>query len=58
MSGSMSHTRNAWKRALALVGEGKIRLAPLITSVYGLSEWEKGFRDFEERSGIKILIKP
>ena len=56
--GSMSHTRNAWQRGLALVGEGKIRLAPLVSSVYGLSDWEKGFRDFEERRGIKILIKP
>jgi L-iditol 2-dehydrogenase len=58
MTGSMSHSRNAWKRGLALVGEGKIRLAPLVTSVYGLDDWEKGFRDFEERRGIKILIKP
>jgi L-iditol 2-dehydrogenase len=58
MTGSMSHTRNAWKRGLALVGERKIRLAPLVTSVYPLAEWEKGFRDFEERRGIKILIKP
>ena len=58
LSGSMSHTRNAWKRGLALVGEGKIRLAPLISSVYALSAWEKGFRDFEERRGIKTLIKP
>jgi L-iditol 2-dehydrogenase len=58
MTGSMSHTRNAWKRGLALVGEGKIRLAPLVTSVYALDDWEKGFRDFEERRGIKILIRP
>ncbi|MDR1625426.1 MAG: zinc-binding dehydrogenase [Spirochaetia bacterium] len=58
MTGSMSHTRNAWKRGLALVGEGKIRLAPLVTSVYALADWEKGFRDFEERRGIKTLIRP
>jgi L-iditol 2-dehydrogenase len=58
MSGSMSHTRNAWKRGLALVGEGKIRLAPLVTGVYALEDWEKGFRDFEERRGIKTLIRP
>lgn len=58
LSGSMSHTRNAWKRGLALVGEGKIRLAPLIGPVYDLADWEKGFRDFEERRGIKILLRP
>ena len=58
MTGSMSHTRNAWLRGLALVGEGKIRLKPLVTSVYGLSDWEKGFRDFENRAGIKTLLKP
>jgi L-iditol 2-dehydrogenase len=58
MTGSMSHTRGAWKRGLALVGEGKIRLAPLVSAVYALDEWEKGFRDFEERRGIKTLIRP
>ncbi|MCL1817624.1 MAG: zinc-binding dehydrogenase [Spirochaetaceae bacterium] len=58
LCGSMSHTRSAWRQGLALVGEGKIRLAPLVSSVYALRDWEKGFRDFEERRGIKTLIRP
>ncbi|MDR2588392.1 MAG: zinc-binding dehydrogenase [Spirochaetales bacterium] len=58
MRGSMSHTRNAWKKSLALVEEGKIKLAPLVTSVYSLDDWKKAFDDFEERRGIKTLIRP
>lgn len=58
MRGSMSHTWNAWKRGLDLVARGKIRLKPLITSVYTIDMWEQAFREFEERKGIKILLKP
>ncbi len=56
--GSMSHTWNAWKRGLSLVAQGKIRLAPLITAVYPLTEWERAFKEFEDRKGIKILLEP
>lgn len=56
--GSMSHTWNAWKRGLSLVARGKIRLAPLVTAVYPLTEWERAFREFEDRKGIKILLEP
>ena len=58
ITGSISHSRKAWERALKLVGEGKIKLKPLVSTVYNLADWEKGFRDFEEKRGIKILIKP
>ena len=56
--GSMSHTWNAWKRGLSLVAQGKIRLGPLVTAVYPLIEWERAFREFEDRKGIKILLEP
>jgi L-iditol 2-dehydrogenase len=56
--GSMSHTWNAWKRGLDLVARGKIRLSPLVTAVYPLEEWERAFREFEDRRGIKILLEP
>ncbi|GAB4365658.1 MAG: zinc-binding dehydrogenase [Spirochaetales bacterium] len=58
IAGSMSHTWNAWKRGLSLVAEGKIRLSPLINAVHPLTDWERAFRDFEERKGIKILLEP
>ena len=58
MRGSMSHTWNAWKRGLDLVARGKIKLGPLVTAVYPIDQWEKAFREFEERKGIKILLKP
>jgi len=58
MRGSMSHTWNAWKRGLDLVARGEIKLGPLVTSVYPLDRWEQAFREFEERKGIKILLKP
>ncbi len=58
ITGSMSHTSNAWKRGLALVGQGKIQLKPLVSAVYSILEWERAFREFEERRGIKILLEP
>ena len=58
LRGSMSHTWNAWKRGLDLVARGKVRLGPLVTSTYSILEWERAFREFEERKGIKILLRP
>jgi L-iditol 2-dehydrogenase len=58
MTGSMSHTSNAWERALKLVEQGKIKLKPLITSEYSILEWERAFKEFEERKGIKIILRP
>ena len=56
--GSMSHSRNAWERGLKLVEQGKIKLKPLITGSYPINEWEKAFKEFEERKGIKTLLTP
>ena len=58
MTGSMSHTSNAWERSLKLVEQGGIKLKPLITSEYSILEWERAFKEFEERKGIKIILRP
>ncbi len=58
ITGSMSHTRNAWERGLKLVEQGKIKLKPLITGSYTIDRWERAFKDFEERKGIKTLLTP
>ncbi|QGP92054.1 D-arabitol-phosphate dehydrogenase [Neomoorella glycerini] len=58
LTGSLSHSRDAWIRGLKLVEQGKIQLKPLITHILSISEWEEGFRLFSEKKGLKIILKP
>ena len=56
--GSMSHSYTGWVKSIQLVKEGKINLKPLISSIYKINDWEKGFDDFEKKKGLKILLTP
>ncbi len=48
----------SWERALQILALGKVKLEPLITHTFPLNEWEKAFRVVEEKSGLKVLVKP
>jgi len=48
----------SWDRALELLGKGKIRTRPLITSKLPLSQWESAFSSFGKGKEIKILLHP
>lgn len=56
--GALSHTNYAWKHAIRVMQEGLIDLKAMITHQYSLTEWEKAFKIFEEKKGIKIILKP
>lgn len=56
--GSFSQTWTAWKRALRLLAEGKVRTAPLVTGRFPLGRWEEAFRTCEARECGKILLIP
>ena len=58
IKGSMSHSYTGWVKGLQLVSEGKIQLKPLISFIYKIDDWEKGFKDFEEKNGLKVLLTP
>lgn len=56
--GSISHTWDTWDRTMAILAGGLVDLSPLISHRLPLSEWQTGFRVFEERAGLKILLQP
>jgi L-iditol 2-dehydrogenase len=58
MVGSLSQRWTAWVRALSIMASGKVQTKPLATHVLPLSRWEEGFRAFEGREGIKVILIP
>jgi L-iditol 2-dehydrogenase len=58
VSGSNASVPSAWRTALRLLGDGRVRTAPLISDVYPLAGWEDAFQRFERRNGVKLLLDP
>ncbi len=58
VNGSQSQRRNSWDTSLKLIEMGLINLKPLITDIFPLSEWKKGFELFESKKSIKVILRP
>lgn len=58
MVGSLGQIWTAWRRALPLMASGKVQTRPLATHILPLTEWQEGFRIFEEKEGIKVILTP
>ncbi len=58
VTGVMSQRWTAWERALKLVESERIRLEPLVSGEYAMSDWERAFQAFEEKKGFKIVMYP
>jgi L-iditol 2-dehydrogenase len=58
VTGSFGQRRSAWQRALALMAQRKISLGPLVSDVLPLSEWKRAFELFENKEGLKVVLKP
>ena len=43
IKGEISHLWTSWCGAIQLVAEGKVNLKPLVSHVFSLKDWEKGF---------------
>lgn len=56
--GSYGHVHSSWRRAIALIADGRIRTHPLITAVLPLTHWEEAFRRAEAKDGVKFLLRP
>ncbi len=56
--GSYGTVHSSWRRAIALIADGRIRTLPLITAVLPLARWEEAFRRSEARDGVKFLLRP
>lgn len=58
VTGSNASVPSAWIRALQLLENGQVQTKPLITDIYDVTAWEEAFTAFENKAGIKMLLKP
>jgi L-iditol 2-dehydrogenase len=56
-SGNAS-TPRSWRRALALLEAGAVRLEPLVSDVVPLAEWERAFETARAGAAVKVVIDP
>jgi L-iditol 2-dehydrogenase len=57
-TGSNASVPSAWLKAVRLIGDGIVQTAPLITHRFPVNEWEAAFATFEDRAGVKAILKP
>jgi L-iditol 2-dehydrogenase len=58
LQGSFSHTWPMWERSLALLAEGAIQLAPIVSDVLPLACWQDGYARSQSRSAVKVVFEP
>jgi len=58
LTGSYSQKWSSWRRAIKLLSEKKVKTKPLITDILPITKWGKGFKEHEEKSGIKTILTP
>ncbi len=58
VSGANASTPTSWRRALRLVAGGSVELAPLVSEVVPLAEWERAFGAARAGQGIKYVLDP
>ena len=56
--GVFSSNWRGWNRGLKLAEQGKVRLRPLISHTFPLSNWLTAFEIAESKQGLKILLIP
>jgi L-iditol 2-dehydrogenase len=56
--GSVGNSLRSWEHALRLMRDEAIPLAPLVSAILPLSEWEKGFDMVRRKEGLKVLLRP
>jgi L-iditol 2-dehydrogenase len=58
LRGSFSHNWQIWENVIKLMEQGKLQTKPLISNVFKLSEWKKGFELMESKKAIKVALIP
>jgi L-iditol 2-dehydrogenase len=56
-SGNAS-TPRSWRRAIALLEQGRVELAPLVSDVVPLAEWERAIEAARAGAGVKVVLDP
>ena len=55
---SFTYRHRTWERAIKLLGEGKLKTAPLVSGRFPLTDWERAFETVKGRQGHKYLLLP
>jgi L-iditol 2-dehydrogenase len=55
---SFTYRHRTWEEAIKLLGEGKLKTAPLVSGRFPLTEWERAFETVKARQGYKYLLLP
>ncbi|MCX5909686.1 MAG: zinc-binding dehydrogenase [Deltaproteobacteria bacterium] len=58
MHGSFSSSWTSWKKAQELIGQKRIQLAPLVSDILPLSEWQQGFEKCRKKEAMNVLLCP
>lgn len=58
VTGSLGSIWTSWENAISLLKNDKVNLKCLVSHQLPLSSWEEGFSIFENKQGIKIVLKP
>jgi L-iditol 2-dehydrogenase len=58
ITSGFASTPTSWAKALELVTDRRVELAPLLTEVVPLAEWERAFAATRSGEGIKVVLDP
>lgn len=58
VTGSLGSVWTSWEKALRFLETGRVKVDELISDILPLTEWQTGFRKFEEKDGLKIILRP
>lgn len=58
LTSGFASTPRSWRRALDLIERRQVELAPLVSDVAPLAQWEKVFADLRAGRGIKVVFDP
>jgi L-iditol 2-dehydrogenase len=55
---SFAGSLQSWDRTIALMEQRKVDLAPIVSDVLPITEWQTAFDRLFRKEGLKILLKP
>ncbi|MFH0963568.1 MAG: zinc-binding dehydrogenase, partial [Planctomycetota bacterium] len=58
LQGTFSHTYRTWEAVLALMSAGEIRMEPMISHTFPVSEWHKAYELVDKREAVKVVLVP
>lgn len=57
-TGSNASVPSAWIKALQLMAAGVVDTRAIISDVFDVTDWQQAFAQFEEKHGVKLLLRP